>query len=154
MSFPSTDPWVRFTWEFPGPIKDSDRDRFDRVIASGVPADSLVEQAKAYRRLIEAQDSVPADAWVWLDAHIADWSDEPGHSDADVFAAAVRALRAVRGWTQKALADRAGIAVPTVQQIENTPAAHQARRPTRLAVADALGWTIEDMMNLGCTVLR
>lgn len=153
MSFPSTDPWVRFTWEYPGPIKDSDRDRFDRVVASGISPDAIVDQAKVYRRLVDAQDALPADAWVWLDAHLSDPTDDR-HPDAEVFGAAVRALRAVRGWTQQSLADRAGVATVTVQQIENSPGAHLSRRPTRLALADALGWSIEDMMDLGCTVLR
>lgn len=153
MSIPSADPWVQFMWEYPGVIGASDRAKFDEAVASGISPGALVAQAKAYRRLVDAQDELAAPAAVWLAVHLGDDVADDGPSEQEAFSAATRALRAVQGLSQKDLAALAGIAVPTLQQIENAPEEQNTRRPTRLAVADALGWTIDEMVDLGCTVL-
>lgn len=153
MSMEFSDPWTEFIWEYPGVTKPSDEAIFDEVVRAGITPAQLISQAKAYRRLVDAQDEAPAPAGLWLSAHVDFEPADDGPSEQEAFSAATRALRAVQGLSQKELASLAGIAVPTLQQIENAPEEQNTRRPTRLAVADALGWTIDEMVDLGCTVL-
>lgn len=151
---PTDDPWVQFCWEYPGPQPTSTRKWWDEAIGAGYPPTAIVAQARVYRRLCDNQDQLPAPADMWLAAFV-EFSpdDETGPSEAESFSAAVRALRAVKGWSQKELASRAEIDTRTLAQIENESATYSARRSTRLAVADALGWSVDEMVDLGCMVL-
>lgn len=150
---PSEDPWVRFMWAYPGPIGTSTDATFAGVVRAGYAPEGLVAQAQAYRRLCDAQDMVPAPADTWLAAITEPWIDDDGPTEVEAFSAAVRALRAVHGWSQKELAAKAGIGVPTLIRIENESEVHEIRRATRLAVADALGWSVDELVDLGCMVL-
>lgn len=152
---PSDDPWVQFMWDYPGPIPTSAQSRFDAAVAAGVTPKSLVDQARAYRRLCDHQDTLAAPADVWLDAITQTFNDadEEGPSGAEAFSAGVRALRAVKGLSRDDMAARAGVGAATLAQIENDPEAHTPRRPTQLAIADALGWTVDQLVELGAWVL-
>ena len=151
---PSDDPWHQFMWEYPGPIGTHTDTAFASAVKAGCSPEMLVSQAKAYRRLCDAQDELAAPADLWL-ATITESIDDDteGVSEAVAFSAAVRALRAVKNLSQKDLAAAAEVSTLTLQQIENEPEARESRRPTRLTVADALGWSVEEMVELGYRVL-
>lgn len=151
---PSDDPWVQFIWEYPGPQGVNAEAAFADAVKAGIAPSMLVAQARAYRRLCDVQDAlaVPADLWLATLTESVD-DDVEGATEPMAFSAAVRALRAVKGWSQKELAAKAEVSTLTLQQIENEPEAHQSRRSTRLTVADALGWSVEEMVDLGYAVL-
>lgn len=150
MSIEFSDPWTEFVWEYPGVTKPSDGAIFAEVVRAGTSPGQVIAQAKAYRRLIDAQDELPAPAGLWLAALLGDDIADDGPSETEAFSAATRALRAVQGWSQVQLASLAGISPNTLHKVEE---AGETRRPTRLAVAEALGWTVDEMVDLGCTVL-
>ena len=151
---PSDDPWHQFVWEYPGPQGANTATAFADAVKAGVSPAMLVAQAKAYRRLCDAQDELAAPADLWLATITESVEDDPdGATEPMAFSAAVRALRAVQGLSQKELAAKAEVSTQTIQQIEGEPEARQYRRSTRLTVADALGWPVEEMVELGYRVL-
>lgn len=57
----------------------------------------------------------------------------------------LRSLRLSRGWSQKDLADRAGIRQGTVSSLEN---GHNARPSTVRLIAEALGVTVREVADV------
>lgn len=140
-----------FMREYPGAFAVSAKDRFVEACASGWTPDELIAGARAYRLLTEAQDAHPRPAVDWL-AMMARTYETADDCEAEAFAAALRALRAAQNISQVELADRAELAAATLGRIENCQ--HPLpRRSTRLTIADALGMSVDDMVDLGYRVL-
>ena len=68
------------------------------------------------------------------------------------FAARLRELRAAAGLTQAQVAERAGLDVSMVQNLERPSDGGNPRLTTLLALADALGVSPPDLIDLGATV--
>lgn len=145
----------RFLVEHPGVFAPSDEARFAEAVAAGWTPDDLIAAARAYRRLVDAQDAEPMPAADWLATMtIVAPEDEPEPvTEAEAFSAGVRAVRAVQGISQAELASRAQLGTRTVAQVEAQPDEHQTRHANRLAIAAALGWSVVDLVDLGYRAL-
>lgn len=146
--------WVQFMYEYPGPVAASAKGAWEAALTVTTP-EVLLVHARAYRLLVEQQDEMGMGATQWLTMmHSALTEPEPdGPSDLECFAAAARAIRGGLLLSQVDLAAKAGINAATVSRIEAQPEACKVRRSTLLALADALGWTVDEMVELGHEVL-